>query len=291
MKMFLKPKHVCIWFIPILILWISDLNAQNLAVLLEENLNQPDKQQSCFTIRLENRSEVSVKLAGQNYRLYYNSDAGLLKESSVVSKLSTAYTPLKLVEHRFDIDASGFGVLPYDAHLGFINLATDLNLNAGNPLTLSSGQQLVVAELCFNVSEDEVPQITWAQDNLTHTYATAFVELALMDANGQTHQGNISVYKVTSKGNTNIQEATVFSTKYYPNPFSDRLNLSFNQALDDNSELKVYDVFGKLVLTRNLKKGITSFELKGNDVPNGALLINITNAQGEKTTLKAIKIN
>lgn len=139
--------------------------------------------QQCYQVVLTNQSKNDITLAGQNYRLYYDSETAMLSEATIKSILPSQYTPMKLVQHHFDVDASGFGVLPYDAHLGFINLATDLNLSAASGISIPAGKNVATTSMCFDVVEGKTLVFTWAQDQLTHTYATAFVELAMYDDN------------------------------------------------------------------------------------------------------------
>ena len=191
----------------------------------ESNLGQ-----QCYQVVLTNQGKKDLTLAGQNYRLYYDSETAMLSESSIKTMLPSQYTSMKLVQHIFDVDASGFGVLPYDAHLGFINIATDLNLSAAGGVAIPAGKNIATASMCFDVVEGKTPVFTWAQDQLTHTYATAFVELAMYDDN-KLKKANIAEYRITQNSASSTQEANVFDLKYFPNPFTDKLNITFNESL------------------------------------------------------------
>lgn len=269
---------------------VASVVTGQVAVSLTEVGAEAATAQRCYHITLTNQGPKAIALAGQNYRLYYDSETAMLAEKSVKSKLPQQYTPMKLVQHHFDADASGFGVLPYDAHLGFINLATDLNLDAARALTLPVGQDVVVAAMCFDVAEGVTPQITWAQDNLTHTYATAFVELALMDDKGMTTKGAISTYKVVTDRTSNVQEASVFTTKYFPNPFTDRLTVTFNEPLAQDATVEISNVFGAVLRTMPVAQGATELLIDGQTLPEGALLIEIKTQEGQTSVMKAIKL-
>lgn len=274
----------------LLICCMASVVMGQVAVSLIEVGAEAASAQRCYHITLTNQGSKAIALAGQNYRLYYDSETAMLAEKSVQSMLPQQYTPMKLVQHHFDADASGFGVLPYDAHLGFINLATDLNLDAARALTLPVGKDVAVAAMCFDVAEGVTPQITWAQDNLTHTYATAFVELALMDDKGMTTKGAISTYKVVTERTSNVQEASVFTTKYFPNPFTDRLTVTFNQPLSQEAKVEISNVFGAVLRTMPLAIGATELFIDGQTLPEGALLIEIKTPDGSSSVMKAIKI-
>lgn len=245
--------------------------------------------QKCFEISLSNDGAKDIVLAGQNYRMYYDTDGVLLDEKSISSILPTQYTAMKLVQHHFDVDASGFGVLPYDAHLGFINLATDLNLSASGGVSIPTGKNIVVASMCFDVVEGKTPVFTWAQDQLTHTYATAFVELATLEG-GRLKKVNITDYKIVQNRTTSTQEAAVFDLKYFPNPFTDILNITFNESLSSDATLTIKDVFGKEIIKNSIAKGSIDFTINGRNLPNGALFIEIKTTDGQVSVMKAIKI-
>lgn len=289
MKFFLSKSRMT-FLVVLLIGCMASVASGQVAVSLTEATVISTTEQQCYQITLRNTGKSAVALAGQNYRLYYDSEHALLSEASVRSLLPSQYTEMKLVAHHYDTDASGFGVLPYDAHLGFINLATDLNLDAARALTLPVGQDVVVAAMCFDVAEGVTPQITWAQDNLTHTYATAFVELALMDDKGMTTKGAISTYKVVTERTSNVQEASVFTTKYFPNPFTDRLTVTFNEPLAQDATVEISNVFGAVLHTMPIAQGATELLIDGQTLPEGALLIEIKTQEGQTSVMKAIKL-
>ncbi|MEZ4910136.1 MAG: T9SS type A sorting domain-containing protein [Saprospiraceae bacterium] len=243
----------------------------------------------CYQINLINLAQSEASLAGQNYRLYYSTDGVSLDESSITSMLPDSYLPLKLVQHHHNVDASGFGVLTYDNNLGFINLATDYHLTSNKPLVLKHGVKNTVATLCFDVIEGKEPQFTWAQDHLTQTYATAFNEIALLNGSNLS-KGKITEYRVQTGSITATQQPSVMDVSYFPNPFTQSLTIDFNMALKEDATLMVYDLFGTKVRELEVLKGSTSITIDGQNLENGAYTIAITQADGQKSSLKAIKI-
>jgi len=264
------------------------LSAQNVVVKLEADATS-DPKQKCCTIWVENESPQAVTLAGQNYRLYYDSDGMLLNEGSVKTLLPATYEPIKLVQHYFDVDASGFGVLPFESHLGFINLATDHNLVSGGALLLVKGKPLPVASFCFHVNEGKESTVIWAQDNLTHTYATAFVEIAVNDGQ-EMKKSNISKYIIDQDGIQNVQQPLVLDTEIFPNPFTDKLTINFNHPLQKDAVLKITDIFGKVIKTSVVDKGSVEAHVSGDDLPYGAFMIHIKTEDGNTSSMKAIHI-
>jgi len=272
-----------------LLMLVGQLLNSQVVVTLQERSSE-SATQKCYEISLSTEGIKDIALAGQNYRLYYDTDGVLLDEESITSKLPSSYAALDLVEHHFDVNASGFGVLTYDGHLGFINLATDYHLTAQKPLIISSGKPLSVASMCFNVVEGKMPVFTWAQDHLTHTYATAFVEIAMLEGD-LLKKVKITDYKIEQNSVSSTQQADVFDLKYFPNPFTDKLNITFNESLSSDANVTVKDVFGKELTRSKVLKGSTEYILQGDGLPNGAMFIEIKTQDGQVSVMKAIKVN
>ena len=271
------------------VLWLLPKGYAQLDVRLSQ-IPESSTGQNCYQITVENNGPKAISLAGQNYRLYYDSDALFFKEGSLSSFLSSSYTPLKLVEHHFDADASGFGLLPYENHLGFINLATDYQLPSGRPMNLDVRKPLTIAKFCFDANSAKTPRIDWATKDITKMYATAFVEISILDGDDlkRAHIVNLSV---DQSGLSSTEEQVIHDISIFPNPFMDKLHINFNRPLEDHGVINVYDIFGKLVLTNYVFKGDTETFIKGTQLPEGALIIEITEANGNKSKLKAIKFS
>ncbi len=267
---------------------------QNVVVTLskDNSMVKQDAQQKqeCYKIQIKNKSSKAVGLAGQNYRLYYNSNAVILDEEHIQSYLPETYTSMKVVQHVFDVDATGFGILPFESHLGFINLATDFKLSTAGPVSIGSGESVNVAGLCFNISDETLDSgLTWAKEDLTQTYATAFVEIAALEGNKlkKMHIDDLVVQGTTT---STWQQESVATLDFFPNPFTDQLGINFNHALEADAQLDVMDVFGRIFQTMELKKGTEKVSIKGADLPDGAILVKIRQQNGDIATFKAIKI-
>jgi hypothetical protein len=289
MKLFFSFK----WMrFPTLLLFsfVAIVGRSQVSVTFSEIEKESVKGIRCYNIVLEAQGSNPILLAGQNYRLYYNSDGVLMQENSIKSFLpANSYLPLKLVQHYFDMDASGFGVLPYENNLGFINIATDYNLTSSEPIVLKKGAPFNVAEICFDVKDDVSPQMTWAQDHLTHTYATAFVELAKLE-DKILRPAPISSFNIVTKNITNTQVANVLDASVFPNPFSDKLTLQFNEPLPRDANVKVHDVFRNLVKVFTITKGSQELILDGKDLLNGAYILDVETNEQNSSKIKVIKI-
>ncbi|MCZ2102254.1 MAG: hypothetical protein LC107_12045, partial [Chitinophagales bacterium] len=206
--------------------WINCMLAygQSVTVILSKTNIADQKRdagnQECYKIQLKNKSSKPIGLAGQNYRLYYNSDAVILDENDIENFLPDTYTSLELIQHEFDVDATGFGILPYESHLGFINLATDYKLSSGSPVMLGVGKTIDVAGLCFYISDSkQSSDLTWAHEDVTQSYATAFVEIATVEGS-RLKKLHIDDLVVEGTATSVWQQERVLNFDYFPNPFT-----------------------------------------------------------------------
>lgn len=280
---------------PIMVLTTIITYGQSIVVILNKetkiDTNEEIDRKDCFKIQLKNKSSKSVGLAGQNYRLYYNSDAIILDEKQIQSFLPSSYTSINLIQHAYDVNATGFGVLPFESHLGFINLATDYMMSSGKPVTIGSSETVDIARLCFNVTDEtKDADLTWAREDLTQTYATAFVEIASVQ-NNRLKKMHIDDLLVNGIKTSSWQKESVANLDFFPNPFKDKLEIKFNYALTENAELEIFDIFGKLLHTISLDAGADRVSLNGDDYQAGALVIKIKQQNGDISTFKAIKTN
>lgn len=266
---------------------------QSVVVVLNKEVGKDQRSdisnQECYKIQLKNKSSKAVGLAGQNYRLYYNSDAVILDESNIQNYLPKSYTAMNLVQHVYDVNATGFGVLPFESHLGFINLATDYKLSSGMPAMIGTGETVDIAKMCFNITDaSKDGELIWAREDLTQTYATAFVEIASVQGN-RLKKMYIDDLVVTGTRALIWQKESVANLDFFPNPFKDQLEIKFNYALTDNAELEVLDIFGRLLQSKELNIGEDRAIIKGDDLPAGALVIKIKQQNGDIATFKAMK--
>jgi hypothetical protein len=70
----------------------------------------------------------------------------------------------------------------------------------------------------------------------------------------------------------------------YPNPFSSRTNILFILPEDDNVNLEVYDLTGKLLQTLYKGEAVAgqeyNFEFSGSDLPTGIYVYRLTTTGG-----------
>lgn len=162
-------------------------------------LNPSESKATCYDIMIENTSAEDVHLAGQNYRIYYSADNNSFKPNELTSYLPKSFTAMNVVQNMVGA-ATGYGALPFEKNLGFINLATDYHLESERYLTIDAYTDYKVAQICFT---DYAPrEIVWAAPGVTDGYATAFNEMAHVMENGVLEKLNINEFIVNIPTNT-----------------------------------------------------------------------------------------
>lgn len=150
------------------------------------NLNSVDceQKQVCYTVELQSTSGSNLNLAGQNYRLFY--DTELASFQSGTSLLPSNYQDFTLIQNIQNVNAALISdSLDFDEDLGFLNFAIDLNdiTNGGVALPADS-TWISTSELCFEVTQSllEEPssflEMVWARNEKTQDYASSFVEIS-----------------------------------------------------------------------------------------------------------------
>jgi hypothetical protein len=159
------------------------LSAQNYDTRFQLSTINCETQQVCYNVQLRPNGAGSFNLAGQNYRIFYNSS--LAAYLSGQSLLPSQYGEYTLVQDVQGADASDMnGPLAFESTLGFLNYAMDLNDIQNGGINLPTNQWTSTSNLCFTVDADVLNslesclELIWAREGLTDIYATAFVEVS-----------------------------------------------------------------------------------------------------------------
>ena len=76
----------------------------------------------CFDTQFKNISDKKIKLAGQNYRLFYDALQLKFKGDNLKSLLpEQTYGSVDMNQSLHNIDARGYGNLKFGQNLGFLN--------------------------------------------------------------------------------------------------------------------------------------------------------------------------
>jgi len=82
--------------------------------------------------------------------------------------------------------------------------------------------------------------------------------------------------------------ATSFGVKAYPNPYDSNFQLNFTTSSESQIELKVYDMIGKLIETRQFSTTEMNNQEVGSSYPSGVYNVIVTQGE-EMKTLRVIK--
>lgn len=133
----------------------------------------------------------------------------------------------------------------------------------------------------YNLS-DNTAEFPWAKPETTTIYVCTVTDVAGCQS---TIGGGFVVY-VNTLGIKEINE-TQFTL--FPNPATDEINILFETDRVKNLTIKIYDITGKLELTRNTKSfGKTAINTK--DFSPGIYILSIEDDLGEVVTKKWVKI-
>lgn len=87
------------------------------------------------------------------------------------------------------------------------------------------------------------------------------------------------------------EQTSLFNVNVFPNPTKDNITVDFNLNNHSPVEIKIYDIYGKMVgnlLSKSLEKGSYNYKFDLNNYASGIYLLNISDAQG--TLIKKIVI-
>ena len=98
--------------------------------------------------------------------------------------------------------------------------------------------------------------------------------------NGKGFEIEYSTDPVSIKEVENINNLAI-----YPNPASDKLNVTFNTSTPDNFDITIYNVTGQAVYKETLNNFIGNYynELNITDFAQGVYLMNIKSSKGTTT--------
>lgn len=175
------------------------LSGQNYDTRFQISNIDCETKQVCYNVQLMPNGAGSFNLAGQNYRIYYNS--ALASYLTGESLLPLQYSEFTLVQDVQDANADEIdGPLDFESTLGFLNYAVDLNDVQNGGINLPLNQWTTTTNLCFTVQDevinsmDSCLELIWAREGLTDAYATAFVEVSRWVSPNFTTNSNGMIY-------------------------------------------------------------------------------------------------
>ena len=162
----------------------------------------------------------------------------------------------------------------------------------GDQVNLYNGvSSTPVASVLFGTS----PTATFGTfDNTAglNTITTAITQLSAVGVNGafvavnsSSEIGSPGVFTKTTSLSTDtfLENITPFNVIAYPNPFNSAFQLDFTTTSNDEVDMKVYDMNGKLVEVRKLDTTESKSLNTGNNYTSGIYNVILTQGQNAKT--------
>lgn len=254
-------------------------------------IKQTGQDQVCYEVQLSAADGKDLNLAGQNYRIYFDTDILKFDESESSSLLPPLdYTDLILTGEYENLEAPGVGTLSYSDNMTFLNFGMDLKDVANGGIVLpADGSWVKTAELCFEVKSGNASQtgisLHWAREALTDVYATAFVEVAEWKGPNQTIPARAKDFYDLDLV-TSLQEYTWSEIPtVYPNPTSGELRISFEA--EGPVDIEVWEVSGKrMVDKKQVLGGSAPYQMDLSHLPDGAYMLVLIS--GKKTFVQTV---
>jgi len=160
-----------------------------------------------------------------------------------------------------------------------VNFSIELNDHMNGGITLSTDKWTTVARLKFDVKEMEAGyDLVWGREGATDLYATAFVELQEWTSPTTLEEIDI-VYYGDLSSQESAKEVAGFEAAIGPNPTSDFVNITLEQALDTNATVIIRDVTGKQLKVQTITRGDISTQIDLSDVAPTTYLLELTDNQ------------
>ncbi len=232
--------------------------------------------QACFTTQLSGADTRDLNLAGQNYRLYYDSEKFRFNNgSSLLPKAK--YTHLVIKDNLVNIDAKGTGSLSFEDHLGFLNLGIDLeNIQNGGTILPANGDWVSTAQICFDNLSEQADlkdfRLNWARKELTENYATAFVEIAEWIHPYKTMPAMAEKYYDLDLITSNQVLKT--SPLIYPNPTHSKLWITTHRK--EKMRLEIWDMSGRHLIERIVPSNAAGYEVDMEEYPAGMYQVKLS---------------
>jgi hypothetical protein len=161
-----------------------------------------------------------------------------------------------------------------------------------NPNFVQIGQDLSVNTFTFTDNS-----ITYANPHMTQGMPIEYYVVAINGSQESIHSNIADVYingnypmklKPLNISNNNIEDFNL--SQCYPNPFNPTTQISFSISQPSNTQLKVYDIYGreiKTLVNEFLSEGNHSYEFSGKNLASGVYFYTLK-AGGYSATKKMI---
>ena len=271
------------------LLSLSTLTASEIEVRFEKAQYLKESKVLFIEVQVRNTSEANLNLAGQNYRFYYDSEIlSLDTEKSTSALPSTSYTDIAFEGHKKGIQADKVNQISFDDNLGFVNFSIDLHNLKDGGVNLSKDDWTAVARLKFEVKEESVAyDLVWGRDGATEKYATAFVEMQEWVSSSKLDKIDITFYGDLSSKEEATKEVKL-QAKVGPNPTSDYVHITLDNALTDEATVIVRDMTGKVVKSEMMSIGDIATQVNLSDITPATYILELLDNQASTISKERI---
>ncbi len=142
-----------------------------------------------------------------------------------------------------------------------------------NATAIRSARAWVAGE---ELNIDETWQYNISDLNLNHLKAVIFVQDSASTVYHAVSTLNFDVRVVGVEQEENFQQAAnAFSLQVFPNPASELVNLRFDEPLQKDFQVRLYDLQGRLLQQAELPQGTQIYQLPLQDLPTSTYIIQI----------------
>lgn len=257
--------------------WFTVLGGQKPVDIKLKSSVSKDKA-SCYDIQLRSPAGHDIKLAGQNYRIFYNGDQTQFLEDRITNHLDReTYGKLDIIN-------------TVTGDIGFVSISLDSRIMTDKVLKLRrSGQWVNTLNVCFQHEANSLKELTWAHASKTGQFATA--EVAMSEWIDEDNQQILIPNEIIdhNKDGDNLASGDII-VSVFPNPVAEVINIQFegeNQA----SDVLIKDVIGRQVVNAKINNAdYLSYNL--DSWPEGTYMLMILDKEGQRLASESIvKIN
>lgn len=253
-------------FTSVLVLFVFlNLSAQNKVDLRLQQVSV-NADQSCFDIELSSPHKVDIKLAGQNFRIFYDSKRTKLIESSIRTYISDqSYSAPDVINTA-------------DNGIGFFSLSLDARVNDQSTIILPiDGSWKKVANACFANQGSDRYDLVWANDR-TNQFASA--QVALSEWVDEQKQAVLSPnMMIDYLGKDMADNIMSMEVKVYPNPLVDHIKVDIEGDYGQDVSLLITDVIGREVVYQSID-GSSNLYYDMSNWPSGRYKVELLDIEG-----------
>ena len=228
-------------------------------------------------------TDYDFNLADHSIRAYY--DHAALELIDITSQLPEAKYSSPAIEQMFtDGQDVQLGVLPFEDHMGFINMSVQLDDSQQGGVDITTEWTTVHTATFKIIDDSKTAHIVWANEAKTSEFATAFVEVAeWVNADEIIAKRAFDLRNFEGDIDRAVEEEVTFEVKIGPNPTSSVANIYQDM---DGALLSVINLRGSVVIEQSLQQGTTTVNVEG--LSSGSYIFLVT--QGTESHAEQVMI-